>query len=342
MIAMEAVRSTGRINRIPASGAPGFSLGLLELRSDCRDPRLPPLLLLHGATLGACVFDLPMRGYSLMSALASAGRSVYAVDIRGYGASGPGTVIDTALADHRPFPRAADAVADIDAAVSAICAGERSEAVDLLGFSWGAVNGACYAAAHPERIARLALYAPLYAEINAAWLDRIADPADRARLRADIGGYRFITLADLLYRWDTEIAASDKSLYREPGVAEVVFAGMTSHDELTRSDGRPAYRCPTGALADLVDIFNGRPLYDAARLTMPSLLIRGSEDLTSTDTDTRRLLDAIAAPEKRYVVVTPGSHFLLLERGRPQLYRHLNDFFTPMKACKPPCNERLP
>jgi pimeloyl-ACP methyl ester carboxylesterase len=330
-----------RVNRIPASGEDDFSLGLLERRPERADPRLPPLLLLHGATLGACVFDLPIPGYSLMSALASEGRCVYAIDIRGYGASRPGTVIDAALDGHRPFPRAAEAVADIGAAVSAICSRERTDAVDLLGFSWGAVNGACYAALHPEQIARLALYAPLYAEVNAAWLDRISDPADRARLRADIGVYRFITLPDLLQRWDTEIVASDKGRYREPGVAEAVFDEMASQDAHTRSDGRPAYRCPSGAFADLVDIFNGRPLYDAANLTMPTLLIRGSDDTTSTDTDARRLFEAIPSPGKRYIVVTPGSHFLLLERNRTQLHRHLNDFLQPMKTRRPPSTEGL-
>ena len=46
------------------------------------------------------------------------------------------------------------------------------------------------------------LYAPLYGEVNAMWLDRIADPESRDRLPRSVGAYRFITRADLIARWD--------------------------------------------------------------------------------------------------------------------------------------------
>jgi pimeloyl-ACP methyl ester carboxylesterase len=322
--------SMTRVIRIAAPDKGGVSLGLLQHRSDRIDPRLPPVLLLHGATLGACVFDLGKPGYSLMATLASAGRAVYAVDIRGYGASRRGTIVDEELNGHAPFPRIADAVSDIGAAVNEILSRERADAVDLVGFSWGSVSAARYAAQHPEHIARLVLYAPLYGEVNPTWLERIADPHDRSRLRAGVGAYRFMTLIDLTHRWNSEITAADKSIYREPGVVEAAFDAMAAHDAETRSGGLPAYRCPSGALADLVDIFNGRPLYDARRLTMPTLLVRGAEDTTSTDTDTRRLLAAIPSPAKRYAIIAPGSHFLLLERNRLALYGELDDFFAPM------------
>ena len=34
----------------------------------------PPVLLVHGATFGAALFDLPLAGYSLMRELAGSGR----------------------------------------------------------------------------------------------------------------------------------------------------------------------------------------------------------------------------------------------------------------------------
>src|SRR5260370_42387548 len=69
--------------RTRAPGTPWMQIGILEKRSPALDLRLPPRLLLHGATFGARLFDLPRLGYSLMAALASEGRAVYAVDIRG-------------------------------------------------------------------------------------------------------------------------------------------------------------------------------------------------------------------------------------------------------------------
>ena len=78
-----------------------------------------------------------------------------------------------------------------------------------------------------------------------------------------------------------------------------------------------------------MEVFNGRPLYDPAKLVMPALLIRGAQDTTSTATDAQRLLEAIASPVKRNRVIAPGSHFLCIERNRAKLYDELNDFLAP-------------
>jgi pimeloyl-ACP methyl ester carboxylesterase len=329
------------IVRMPAPGAEDISLGILAKQCRRPDPRLPPVLLVHGATIGATLFDLPLPSYSLMSNLASAGRSVYAVDIRGFGHSLNGTVMASPPHAHAPFPLLDEAVSDIAAAVEAICEREQAAAVDLLGFSWGTVTSSRYAGAHPERVARLVLYAPLYAETNALWLGRIADREDRDRLVRGIDAYRLMTRVDLIARWDSDLPTDDPALYREGGVPEILFEALSALDPGTQSNGMPAFRCPAGALVDLLNVFNGRPLFDPSRLTMPTLLVRGGDDTTSTDTDARRLLAAIAATEVRYQVITPGSHFLLLERNRAQLYQQLNAFLGPLehdpeKACPGP------
>ncbi len=85
-------------------------------------------------------------------------------------------------------------------------------------------------------------------------------------------------------------------------------------------------RIPNGALLDLVSVFNGRPLYDPAKLTMPTLVIRGADDTTSTDSDARNLLALIGSRDKEYCVVSPGSHFLCVERNRRQLYVSIKHF----------------
>jgi hypothetical protein len=62
-----------RLLRTRAPGTPSIEIGILEKRLAALDLRLPPMLLLHGATFGARLFDLPRAGYSLMAALASRG-----------------------------------------------------------------------------------------------------------------------------------------------------------------------------------------------------------------------------------------------------------------------------
>jgi pimeloyl-ACP methyl ester carboxylesterase len=319
-----------RLIRIASPDDEAVSLGLLELRHARQNPLSPPMLLVHGATLGACVFDLPLAGYSLMTEMARGGRTVYAVDIRGFGNSRLNPAVDAQRNSLGPFPSIADVVADVRAAVTAILARERVEALDLVGFSWGCIATARYAIQYPERVARLALYAPLYGETNRPWLDLIADPADRTRLRSDVGAYRSISLTDLIRRWDTEIGVPDIGAYRMSGVAECVFETLWKLDPHVRADAAAAFRCPSGPLADLVKVFNGRPLYDPRKLTVPTFLVRGADDRTSTDSDVRSLLAELRSRDKSYAVVPCGSHFLLLEKRRTELYRALGDFFKPL------------
>jgi len=325
------VRATTQLNRIASADHGNVSLGLLEHRAPRQNPLLPPMLLLHGATLGACVFDLPLAGYSLMAEMANRGRCVYAVDIRGFGNSCIGPANSAGGPSHGPFPSITEAVADLGAAVTAILARERVEALDLIGFSWGSIAATRYATEHPEHIARLALYAPLYSEPNPTWLGLIAEPGNPMQLRGDVGDSRSIALSDLTHRWDNEIGDHAIDDYRESGVLECVFQALWSLNRHVREDGAPAFRCPTGPLVDLLSVFNGRRLYDATRVTTPTFLVRGSDDITSTDRDARSLLRDIRSRVKSYAVIPCASHFLLLEKKRTALYQLLDAFFEPLK-----------
>jgi len=317
--------------RIASSNDEAVSLGLLEYPAVEKIPLSPPLLVVHGATLGAHVFDLPLPGYSLMAEMAYAGRNVYAVDIRGFGESrlDPSRRAQRNALDR--FPSVVEAVADVAAAVTAVMQREHVDAIDLMGFSWGCIAAARYAIQSPQHVARLALYAPLYREINRPWLDVIADPADPTRLRRDIGPYRSITLSDLIDRWDMEIGVPDVGAYRESGVAECVFETFRKLAPHVRADATAAFRCPSGPLVDLVSVFNGRPLYDARDITVPTLVVRGDGDRTSTDRDARTLLSEIRSTNRSYRVVPGASHFLFLEKRRKALYRELDEYFKPIE-----------
>jgi pimeloyl-ACP methyl ester carboxylesterase len=316
-----------RLLRTRAPGAPAIEIGILEKRPPVLDVRLPPMLLLHGATFGARLFDLPRAGYSLMAALASEGRCVYALDIRGFGTSLGGAAMAEPPSRHPPFAGLDEAIADIGAAVDVIMSrqpppypppqageGQGGSALDLIGFSWGAVAAARYASDHPEKIVRLALYAPLYAEVDATWLARMAGSRDSGHRPETLGAYRLVTLDGVIRRWDADLPAGDASVYREDGIAALVFETLAALDPLSSSRLPPAFRCPNGPLADIARIGEGQPLYDPAKLTMPTLLVRGDDDTTSTHSAAVRLLGEIASPHKRYTVVAPGSHFLCIER----------------------------
>jgi pimeloyl-ACP methyl ester carboxylesterase len=306
----------------------GGHLAVIEKRPPQLDPRLPPLLIAHGATFGGSLFDLPRAGYSLLAALAAPGRAVYALDIRGYGRSVAPQAMDSPPDGRPPFARAGAAALDVATTADFILARHARRALDIAGFSWGTIVAAKFASAHPDRVARMALYAPLYAARNEDWLDRIAEPADGSRLASTYGAYRLISAADVVRRWNGDLPEGDAERFREPDIADVLFDTQAALDPTAASRSPPAFRCPNGALADMVEVFNARPLYDPARLSMPVLLVRGAADTTSTDADCRTLLARIASRDKRYEAISPGSHFLCIERNRAVLYDCLQTFFA--------------
>jgi pimeloyl-ACP methyl ester carboxylesterase len=312
-----------RVLRTPAQASSPIELAILEKLPVRRDVRLPPLLLLHGATFGARLFDLPRPSYSLMTQLASGGRPVYALDVRGFGSSSGGQAMEEPPSCNPPYAGVEEAIHDVATAVDLILARQRSARLDLVGFSWGAVLAGRFAGSWPDRIMRLALYAPMYAEIQATWLDRTL---------INLGAYRLVSLAHLLDRWNGDLPAGDPRLYREDDIPELLFAAISRLDPRASSQTPRSFRCPNGPLADLGRIRGGRPLFEPRKLTMPTLIVRGADDTTSTETDAVRLLAQIAAPDKRYCDVAPGSHFLCLERNRAKLYEHLNAFFAPLEG----------
>src|SRR5262249_15124045 len=164
LVAVSNVSET-RLLRTRAAGC-AIELAILEKLPVRRDASLPPLLLLHGATFGARLFDLPRPGYSLMTRLATRGRPVYALDVRGFGSSLGGRAMEEAPACNPPFAGVDEAIDDVAAAVELILSRQQLARLDLLGFSWGAVLASRFAGCRPDKIMRFGLYAPLYADIQ--------------------------------------------------------------------------------------------------------------------------------------------------------------------------------
>ena len=109
------------------------------------------------------------------------------------------------------------------------------------------------------------------------------------RFNPAIGAYRAIDATAIRARWERQIVPEDKSAWRDATVADAwINALIASDPESGRSDP-PAMRAPNGVLIDVFEIFSGRPIFDAAKITRPTLVIRGADNPTSTDEDARGL-----------------------------------------------------
>jgi pimeloyl-ACP methyl ester carboxylesterase len=311
-------------HRLPPAADSGVSLALFEVAPTNAAPTKTPVLLLHGATFGAPMFDLPLPGYSMQAFLAMRGWRTYALDVRGYGRSVPSAVLDAPPQANEPYARFDEAVEDLAAGIAFVRSRTGCSRVNLVGFSWGTVVAGAFAATSDSLLERVVLYAPIYAEINEAWIDRIADPADRARVNPALGSYRWVDLAQLLSRWDADIPpGAAKADYRDDAIPETIMQVLAATDPASGFRGDASFRAPNGALVDVFEAFNGRPLYDPERISVPTLIIRGSDDATSTATDALRLFDRLGARSKRFVTISPGSHFLCVERNAAEFYAEI-------------------
>jgi alpha-beta hydrolase superfamily lysophospholipase len=73
------------------------------------------------------------------------------------------------------------------------------------------------------------------------------------------------------------------------------------------------------------------PRFDAAKIAVPTLVIRGDADANATREDNQQLMDALGTQEKAYVEIPSGGHFLHFENVNLQFYEALQTFLEAEK-----------
>ena len=71
----------------------------------------------------------------------------------------------------------------------------------------------------------------------------------------------------------------------------------------------------------------GRPLWNAANIYVPTLVIGGDFDTWSFQEDREGLMRALVhAPTKRNVLIKDATHFVLFEKNRNQFFEEILKF----------------
>jgi pimeloyl-ACP methyl ester carboxylesterase len=282
-----------------------------------------PVLFVHGATYASRLYDLPQPGASWLAATAAVGFTAYALDIRGYGLS---RSLEMELAK-KPYARATCAIKDIDDTVRWICDRHGTNDLCVVGGSWGSITSALYASTFGKpRVSRLVLYAPIFCERNEGWLSTLADPRRSDRMNPNWGAFRWIDEAGTRARWNANIPGGQVDDWRDEAVFRALVHSSFADDPLSETTSPRAFRAPNGTFVDLWEAFNGHTLYDPADLNSPLLLIRGSQDTTSTRKDALALFDRVGSVSCSYVEIANGSHFLNAERRAPEVFAAANAF----------------
>jgi pimeloyl-ACP methyl ester carboxylesterase len=89
----------------------------------------------------------------------------------------------------------------------------------------------------------------------------------------------------------------------------------------------PSARVPYGPTADIDRLWNGVELFDPAEIRVPTLIVYGEWDVTTTTEDALRLYRALAhAPERQLTLLDRGTHIMHLELARTRLYAAVTAF----------------
>jgi len=282
-----------------------------------------PVLLVHGFFQPAsAILDVP--DWSLQQALADRGLRVLLFDLRGYGRSSRPPFMDQPPQHSPPaLGCLADAVADIQDVVDTLCLNEACDHVDLLGYSWGTARACAFALQSPARVRRIMLYAPVWRPVSGAAAEA-ADPQRPGRLAPTLGGYRLFGPGDLARQWDGEIGPSPAERFRDPRALQAAEAALLASDAPLLGRG---YRAPLGPMCDALAVAQGQALFDATRLQLPMLLVRGDHDQLSSAEDAQALLNALGSPQKRLITIAQGTHLLHLEHAREALIESACAFF---------------
>jgi pimeloyl-ACP methyl ester carboxylesterase len=303
---------------IPAAD-PGIQLYVRNKRSARLTSFNPAnvVLFVHGATYPAeTAFDLQLDGLSWMDYIAQRGYDVYLVDVRGYGRSSRPPEMDQPAANNKPIVNTDTAARDYGSAVDFVLKRRGIDKLTVLGWSWGTAITAYYTSKNNAKVNRLVLYAPV-------WLRQSKSLTDSG---GALGAYRTVTVDAARKRKEAGLAPGRNPM---PDAWFEDWAKATFASDPVGAKANPQYvRAPNGVVQDGRDFWSaGKPMYDPSDIRVPTMLI-----LAEWDADTPLYMAQTLFPQlvnaepKRLVIIGAGTHSIIMEKNRMQLFREVQMF----------------
>jgi pimeloyl-ACP methyl ester carboxylesterase len=259
------------------------------------------ILFVHGSSMASQpTFDLHVPGRPESSAMdwfAARGFDTWCMDNEGYGRSDK----------HRPIncdiPNGAD---DLAAGSEYILRTTGASKLLVYGISSGALKAALFAARYPERVARLALDAFVWTGAGSPTL------AER--------GKRLLEFQSK-HRRPIDRAFVHSIFDRDhPGTADEATINAFADAILALDDS-----VPTGTY---VDMCSKLPLVDPAKITVPTIIMRGEFDGIAGFDDLIEFFKRLPHPDKQFAVMAGIAHASFQQKNYLGVYHILHAFFT--------------
>jgi len=259
------------------------------------------VLFVHGSSMASQpTFDLQVPGRadsSAMDCFARLGYDTWCVDMEGYGRS------DKHRDNNASIANGAD---DLEAATEYIARTRRVESFLMYGVSSGALRAALFAERHPERVRRLALDAFVWTGRGSPTLaeraKRLPEFRSRSRRPIDHAFVRSIFTRD------------------HPGTADDETVAAFADAILALDDS-----VPTGTY---VDMCANLPVVDPARITAPTIIMRGQYDGIASFEDLMNFFARLPNPDKQFAVMPGIAHASFQQKNYRIPYHILHSFFS--------------
>jgi pimeloyl-ACP methyl ester carboxylesterase len=277
------------------------------------------LLYVHGATYPSeTAFDLTLNGLSWMDYIAQQGYDVYLVDLRGYGRSTRPPEMDQPADQSAPIVRSETAVKDVASAVDFILRRRGVAKLNLLGWSWGTTIMGWYTAQNNDKVHKLVLYAPQWIRNSAALTDS----------GGKLGAYRSVSRDAAKGRWLTGVPEHKKADLIPAGWFEAWADATFATDPVGAKQTPPVLRAPNGVVQDGREYWGaGKALYDPAQIRVPTFLAHAEWDADLPSYMLHAYFAKLTnAPYKRYIEIGEGTHTVIMEKNRMQLFQAVQQF----------------
>ncbi len=278
------------------------------------------VVYVHGATYPSeTAFDLKLDGLSWMDYIAQRGYDVYLLDVRGYGQSTRPPQMDKPAKDSPPFGGTVEAMRDVDAVVEFIKKRNGISKVNLLAWSWGTSIMQWYTSLNSEKVNKLVLYAPVWIRQTASLVQTGPGP---------IPAYREVRKDQAKARWLTGVPADKQADLIPAGWFDAWADATFATDPVGAKQNPPILRAPNGVVEDGLKYWgNGVIPWKPENIKVPVLLIKAEWDQDTPAYMAQNLFPKLTgAPYKRYVEIGEGTHTVIMEKNRMNLFREVQLF----------------
>jgi pimeloyl-ACP methyl ester carboxylesterase len=259
------------------------------------------VLFVHGSSMASQpTFDLKVPGRpdsSVMDWFAARGFDTWCMDHEGYGRSDKSRPINCDI------PNGAD---DLAAGTDYILKATGAKKLLVYGISSGALRAALFAQRHPERVARLALDAFVWTGEGSPTL------AERRKRLPEFSAKN---------RRPIDRAFVHSIFERDhPGTADKATIEAFADQIVALDDS-----VPTGTY---VDMCSKLPIVDPAKITVPTIIMRGQWDGIAGVDDLVEFFKRLPNPDKQFTVMAGISHASFQQKNYLMVYHILHSFFT--------------